>query len=301
MESENNPLRTAKIQRYWLSCLIAMLSMGCQSVSPLPPSPTPSPLLYKTYSLPTSQVYTLTIPVQSQYHVSVALSATVSSLKEFAQAASSSRAKAIALINGGYFDPSNAQTTSFIVQDGKITGDPRTNDRLVGNPKLKPYLPAILNRSEFRIYQCHSTPRYAITPHAAPIPTDCQLQDAIAAGPQLLPNLTDESEAFVSREKGQIIRDAIGVYQTNARSAIALTAQGDLIWAIAAQTSPGNGLSLPEMAKFLKSLGAVQALNLDGGSSTSLYYQGTTHFGKLDAQGQPIQRPIKSALILRSP
>jgi exopolysaccharide biosynthesis protein len=258
-------------------------------------------LRYKTDSLPASQVYTLTIPAHSPYRVSVALSETVSSLKEFAQAPSSPRGKAIAVINGGYFDPSNRQTTSYVVQNGKIIGDPRQNKRLIANVKLKPYLSAILNRSEFRIYHCDQATKYAITAHNAPIPAHCQLRDAIAAGPQLLPTLTAESEAFVSKKSGQITRDAIGVYQANARSAIALTAQGDLIWAIAAQTAPGRGLSLPEMAKFLKSLGAVQALNLDGGSSSSLYYQGTTHFGKLDEQGQKVQRPVKSALIARSP
>jgi exopolysaccharide biosynthesis protein len=57
-----------------------------------------------------------------------------------------------------------------------------------------------------------------------------------------------------------------------------------------------RGLSLMELAKFLQGLGVVAALNLDGGSSTALYYQGKTIHGKIDSQGNGVERPVKSVL-----
>ena len=59
-----------------------------------------------------------------------------------------------------------------------------------------------------------------------------------------------------------------------------------------------SGMSLPDLAAFLKNLGAKKALNLDGGSSASLYYQGQTYYGKLDQQGDKVQRPLKSVLVV---
>lgn len=57
-------------------------------------------------------------------------------------------------------------------------------------------------------------------------------------------------------------------------------------------------MSLPELANFMKSLGVKEALNLDGGSSSSLYYQGKTFYGKVDLEGKTIKRPVKSVLVL---
>jgi exopolysaccharide biosynthesis protein len=45
-------------------------------------------------------------------------------------------------------------------------------------------------------------------------------------------------------------------------------------------------------------LGAVKALNLDGGTSSSLYYQGKAFYGKRDDSARVIPRSVKSALLL---
>jgi exopolysaccharide biosynthesis protein len=46
-------------------------------------------------------------------------------------------------------------------------------------------------------------------------------------------------------------------------------------------------------------LGATQALNLDGGTSSALIYQGQVYLGKLDREGRPIGRPVKSILLVQ--
>jgi hypothetical protein len=202
---------------------------------------------------------------------------------------------AIAAINAGFFDPQNGLTTSHVMIAGQPAADPRQNPRLIENPNLTDYLPQILGRSELRIYLCRGIQRLAIAPHTDPVLAGCQLRDAVGAGPRLLPEITAEAEAFLGPG-----RDALGFNQPNARSAVGIKANGDLIWVMAAQI-PGRsrGLSLPELAALLRHQGAEQGLNLDGGSSSSLYYQGHTHPGRVNAQGEPVSRAIKSALVLQ--
>lgn len=253
-----------------------------------------SDLNYQVYQHSTSTVHVVTIPVESNYTITTETTANLTPIADFV-----TRNNAVAAINGGYFDPKNAKTTSYITQQGNLVADPRTNERLIDNPDLKPYLGKILNRAQFRRYQCGEDTRYDITFHAAAVPDGCILQDALGAGPQLLPVDTSVAEGFTAYEDGKLIRDAIGRDALNARSAIAITEQGDLILVMVQQTAPiDSGMSLPDLAAFLSSLGATKAMNLDGGSSTSLYYQGQTYYGKLDSENNEVQRPLKSVLLI---
>ena len=68
------------------------------------------------------------------------------------------------------------------------------------------------------------------------------------------------------------------------RSAIAQTITGQILLVTAYKKLNGDTLTLPEMAQILQQLGAINALNLDGGSSTTLYLG-----------GQIIDRPPNSA------
>jgi exopolysaccharide biosynthesis protein len=75
----------------------------------------------------------------------------------------------------------------------------------------------------------------------------------------------------------QIVVDAVsekfskGFQQQKAsRSAIAINQQGQLMMVAVHNRIGGSGASLKELAQIMQNLGAVDALNLDGGSSTSL-------------------------------
>ena len=253
-----------------------------------------SKLNYLVYSEPTSAVHVVTIPAESNYIITTEITANLTPIADFA-----TRNNAVAAINGGYFDPNNEKTTSYITQQGNLVADPRINERLIDNRDLKPDLGKILNRAEFRRYQCQDT-RYDITFHTAEIPDGCILQDALGAGPQLLPVDTSVAEGFIAYEDDKLIRDAIGRDALNARSAIAITKEGDVILAmVQQQDSTDLGMSLADLATFLHSLGATKAMNLDGGSSSSLYYQGKAYYGKLDSEGNEVQRPLKSVLLVQ--
>jgi len=99
-------------------------------------------------------------------------------------------------------------------------------------------------------------------------PEFLRYRQIMGAGPLLIQN-------------GQIVLDAQAesfsrafTIETAARSAIAQRADGTLLLVTAHQRLNGSRLSLLDMAQLLQQLGAVNALNLDGGSSTTLYLGG---------------------------
>ncbi|MGB3201453.1 MAG: phosphodiester glycosidase family protein [Nodosilinea sp.] len=259
------------------------------------PAAPPMPPVYETVSLPAVTVHVVTIPDPVRYPVRVAVVDELARVDAIAAQVCEGEGCMAAAINAGFFDPNNGLTTSHVVQDGALVADPSQNERLMGNPDLASYMDSILNRSEFRRYDCDGTPSYDIAFHSDPVPASCDLVDAVGAGPQLLPQDTSVEEGFVDPVVG---RDALGSRSANARSAVGLTAEGGVVLAMAAQV-PGvspSGVTMAEMAGLMGDRGVVKALNLDGGSSSTLIYQGTTHYGRLNAEGDRVQRPVKSIL-----
>ena len=258
-------------------------------------APTAEPA-YQTYNLDSATVHVVTIPAATR--LSIAVADELTTVEDFAQTENAS-----VVLNGGFFDPNNGKTTSHLIRQGQNAGDPAENERLVDNPDLSQYMEQILNRSEFRRYECQITghiadPKYEITLHDTPVPDGCSLYSALGAGPQLLPEDTSFEEGFTDYVEGKLIRDAIGSQGPNARSAIALTADNTILLIMVAQRPDAPGLTLSEVSEFATSLGAVKLLNLDGGSSSALHYDGQTYLGRLDAAGNPIERPVKSVIVV---
>ena len=90
----------------------------------------------------------------------------------------------------------------------------------------------------------------------------------VAAGPWLV-----QGGKIVLDAKSENFSAAFGK-ESASRSAIASTATGNIILAAVHDRSGGKGPTLSEMAQIIQQLGAVDSLNLDGGSSTSLYLGG---------------------------
>jgi Phosphodiester glycosidase len=64
------------------------------------------------------------------------------------------------------------------------------------------------------------------------------------------------------------------------------------------QIPASSGLSIAELGDLMKKLGAVKAMALDGGSSSSMWVTSKNFFGKVNKQRQPIQRRVKSVWIV---
>jgi hypothetical protein len=93
-------------------------------------------------------------------------------------------------------------------------------------------------------------------------------QQVLAAGPWMV-------------QSGKVVLDAKGenfgvnfAKESAVRSAIGTTATGKILLVTVHLNTGGKGPTLAEMAQLLQQIGTVDALNLDGGSSTSLYLGG---------------------------
>ena len=176
------------------------------------------------------------------------------------------------VINAGYFDPNNKKTSSYVVIDGKTVLDPTTNNSLMTNSSIKPYLNLVLNRTEFRVLDCHGQTKYDIAAHNTKPPFRCQIKHSIQAGPMIYPDLRLSREYFVMKDKdGNITRDSITALKKCARTAIGIK-DGDVYIIIA---NIYHKLTLPGLYKVCEDLGLEKAMNFDGGGSTSLNYKGT--------------------------
>jgi len=91
----------------------------------------------------------------------------------------------------------------------------------------------------------------------------------LGGGPVLVQN-----SRVVLDAKAEGFSDAY-VRQTAIRSAIGRTAAGNLLIVAVHNRAGGAGPNFAELAQILQQMGAVDALNLDGGSSTSLYLGGS--------------------------
>lgn len=100
-------------------------------------------------------------------------------------------------------------------------------------------------------------------------PTDfATYPQILGAGPVLL-----ENRQIVLDAKAEQFSDAFS-QQMAIRSAIGTTASGTVLMAAIHSRVGGRGPTLSETAQLMQQMGAIDALNLDGGSSTGLYLGG---------------------------
>lgn len=219
------------------------------------------------------------------------------------------RANAVAGINAGYFNLTDGVSASYVTADGKQVLDPTVNKALIENPNLKPFLKQIFDRSELRIYEpINSKPvtkepskeptkeavgagrkpgdlQAVIVAHHQPIPAKVRLLHAMQGGPALFPAIRSEAEAFIRKGKDGKSVDAIGTTRKAARTAIGITSGGGIVLAIIEGSRSKEfkaGASLKDMAQLLKEVGCTAALNLDGGTSTTMAVRATAEQLGLD-------------------
>ncbi len=87
--------------------------------------------------------------------------------------------------------------------------------------------------------------------------------------------------------------------QRDPRTAVGVDPTAMRLWLIVVDGRRKNvseGMTLPELARFLQSLGAHQALNLDGGGSSVMVVRGQTVSRPSDPGGE---RPVVNALMVR--
>ncbi len=115
------------------------------------------------------------------------------------------------------------------------------------------------------------------------------VRDALGAGPALLVDgairVTDDEEVFFGTS----------IPKTHPRTAAGRTRDGALILMVVDGRQPeSRGVRLDELAVLMRDVGAVDAINLDGGGSSSLVVRGTL---LNRPAGDTLQREVMSALV----
>lgn len=155
-------------------------------------------------------------------------------------------AKPLAAINGTFFDPPTGIVLGTVVQSGRLVREGWLGSAIrVDNAGQGSLLP--LKGLAGRYFDWSD------------------IEFAVSSGPTLLQNgeiaLNPWAEGFTDP----------AVYRPARRSALGLTRANKLL-----MVTVSKPVSLRRLAMAMQALGAVQAINLDGGSSSGLYYQGST-------------------------
>ncbi len=122
-----------------------------------------------------------------------------------------------------------------------------------------------------------------------------KMQTAVAGGPVLIQDgkiqiSNNEEQRFAGKQ----------INDKHPRTAMGYTADGHLIVMVVEGRNPGiaEGASLTQLAQLMLSAGCVEALNLDGGGSSTMLINGKETIKPSDKTGQ---RPVPAVFIISSP
>jgi hypothetical protein len=202
-------------------------------------------------------------------------------------------------INGGYFTIGGS--LSLIVRDGQIQGRDVKNIRReagIGNPARGVWIQTLNKLQSFgwataigdTIYRYREPVKpFEPIPHPRSDAIVWQPQFALGGGPMLVHKgkITDSTNEEMFDEYNIVPNDPAP------RTAIAYTRQNLIVGMTAdGRISQARGLSIPELSQLLHSLGANNALNLDGGASTTFVVNGEIK----NTLSRPPQRSMTSGI-----
>lgn len=153
---------------------------------------------------------------------------------------------AILAVNGDFY---GAQESGYVIRNGVLYRDT-----------------AAENRQDLVIYEDGSFEVVEESEITAQELLDKGAWQVLSFGP----GLVEDGEITVSEN------EEVGkAMASNPRTALGVTEDGHYLFVVSdGRTSESEGLSLYEMAEFMQSLGAVTAYNLDGGGSSTMYFNG---------------------------
>lgn len=156
------------------------------------------------------------------------------------------RVGAVVAVNGDYY---GAREMGFVIRNGEMY-------RAAPDVQLESLV--IMEDGSFRIVEQRSSRAKNLLDEGA--------RHAFTFGPGLL----NEGELTVDR------RDEVAQsMRSNPRTAIGRIGENHYILLVSdGRTASSEGLSLYELGTFMKAIGAVDAYNLDGGGSSTMYFMG---------------------------
>lgn len=200
-------------------------------------------------SVNNTQVYIADVTVSSAEYLKTALAQNTYGTNITAKTSeTAANNKAILAVNGDYY---GANSTGYVIRNGVVYRDTIREDASNGDL-------AIYNDGSFKII-------YENEISAEQLVAD-GVVNLLAFGPSLVENgeIVVNTKSEVGQSMSSNPRTAIGIIDEN--HYIIIVSDG--------RTSESQGLSLYEMAEVMKSYGVKTAYNLDGGGSSTLYFNG---------------------------
>ena len=196
-----------------------------------------------------TQVYIADVTVSSAEYLKTALANNTYGTNVTAKTSeTAANNKAILAVNGDYY---GANSTGYVIRNGVVYRDTVREDASNGDL-------AIYKDGSFKII------------YENEISADQLVKDGVvnllAFGPALVENgeIVVDTKSEVGQPMSSNPRTAIGIIDEN--HYIIIVSDG--------RTSESQGLSLYEMAEVMKSYGVKTAYNLDGGGSSTMYFNG---------------------------
>ena len=214
-------------------------------------------------------------------------------------------AEACVAVNGGYYDPATEpiRPAGLLVDDDSVQVPPTDTVRRdsVPYPVTRGALGvfedgtpdvAWTSRRRDTLWQWERPPRHR---PGAPAPrparskaTPWRVTEAVGAGPVIVAAgttaVTADEEVFFGT----------GIPDVHPRTAAGVTADGALLLLVVdGRQEASRGVSLSELARLMRGLGAVEAVNLDGGGSSAIVVKGH----RLNRPtGGTTERPVATAV-----
>ncbi|MBP5547071.1 MAG: phosphodiester glycosidase family protein [Bacteroidales bacterium] len=194
------------------------------------------------------------------------------------------RRKALAAINGSYFDMTYGNPVCYLRINGQQVGEntPSKNDSI--NRKYYQYATLVLHRGK----------PFLVVPDSNRLSEEkMKEKNIMTAGPllirkgEMLPQRDDRT--FITRRHN---RTALGIRKDG--STILLVVDGRF-------KDEAEGFTIPELERVMLWLGCTEAINLDGGGSSTMYVKdrGVVNYpsdnGRHDHEGE---RPVSNAILI---
>lgn len=188
---------------------------------------------------------------------------------------------ALAAVNAGFFDMKNGGSVSYILINGEII-----NEDTTGWGRAKLLNGAILKDKHGQVYidEVKTNYWYDATDY---------WEDILVTGPLLLEN---GGTTMYSQVPFNLKR--------HPRTAVCIDGDNQTLWlaTIDGRHPQSAGMTIPELSMLMHSLGCQDAVNLDGGGSTTMWIEGEgvvnypSDNQKFDHEGE---RPVSNVLIIK--
>ena len=223
------------------------------------------------------------IPAKSHRRLAFVCDSTTATVSDMAQ-----RERALAAVNGTFFDMGRGNPVCYLRIDGNRVGEntPQKDDSV--NRKYYQY--AVITLGE------EPAPHLWVPDSIRTWEDSLSGSNVMTAGPMLVHDGQEvpqrDDRTFVTHRHN---RTALGIRSDS--TILILVADGR-------HKDKAEGLSLPELTRIMLWLGCTDAINLDGGSSTTMYVHDKPHNGvvnypsgngRYDHEGQ---QPVSNAILV---